>query len=222
MSRFQPLAQWGPPPPPTEGPVIPLGTCKKSDIVLKVDAHLDILCPDCLAIWPRLKAISERDDTCVFLYFFPLPYHMHSFQVTETIYALHDKNPKSVFRWIDSLFNNQERFENGPTFNMAASQVESSIHELALSLDIDVAELDGIHADQDTRASFKFGCGRGVFGTPWFFSTQYRAADPLYGQVYVHDVFTHQDLDPVEEILEASQWNEELVDTPGKVNVGGP
>jgi len=76
--------------------------------------------------------------------------------------------------WMQSCWKNQEDWGNGATSNMSFNDVVALMGKAAeAECSLPAAQfVDGINdgnLNEDTRVSWKFGCTRGVAGTPTFF-----------------------------------------------------
>ncbi|KAJ6852154.1 uncharacterized protein M6B38_256660 [Iris pallida] len=77
---------------------------------------------------------------------------------------------------LDELYAiKQEKYYNAPTYNMSRSSIIEDLSELAVtvigkkSLPVFISGFNNSQTDTAARISFKYGCSRGVFGTPFFF-----------------------------------------------------
>ncbi|XP_047328938.1 uncharacterized protein LOC124932362 [Impatiens glandulifera] len=142
-----------------------------------IEAFFDPICPDSRDAWPPLKQAFEYYGSRVslILHPFPLPYHDNSFVTSRALHVVNKVNPVATYDLLELFFKHQEEFYNRPTFNESRSSVVKHVAELAtkvadisLKNDIESGFTDW-ETDSLTRVSFKYGCSRGVYGTPFFF-----------------------------------------------------
>lgn len=84
-------------------------------------------------------------------------------------------NVSATYPLLELFFKYQEKYYNGPTKNSSREAIIEDVAKLgaqavgnALSSEFRDGFADG-RSDLATRTSFKYGCTRGVFGTPFFF-----------------------------------------------------
>jgi len=152
-----------------------------TDSPILFEAHFDLLCPDCQAAWPNVKDVlnyynpsGQPSNIRFYLHTFPLPYHHNGFFAAQGLRLMNELAPTLTWKFIDLIFDNQDQFWDGPTADVTANQVISSFASLteknlgfSSKLYIDAMQNDTFN--EDTRVSWKFGCSRGVSGTPTFF-----------------------------------------------------
>ena len=79
-----------------------------------------------------------------------------------------------TWKFVDAFFAAQDSFNNGPTANQTATEVKERMTSLAIkATGVSKAPFDEAftyhsQAESATRVSWKYGCARGVFGTPTF------------------------------------------------------
>lgn len=141
------------------------------DAPVVLDVHLDLLCPDSKATWPNLLAIKGKytSKVTVVHHTFPLPYHRNAFLAGQGAHVL--AGQKS---YVDLMFANQDSFSTSATMNMSATDVIAAMDKLVSGAGVAApgviaAGLQDATMDENTRISWKYGCSRGVAGTPWFF-----------------------------------------------------
>jgi hypothetical protein len=76
---------------------------------VQIDAHVDLLCPDCAAAWPVLQQIAAnyaKAQVSVNLHVFPLPYHTFAFSAAQggNVIASLNSSTTAVFNWANALF----------------------------------------------------------------------------------------------------------------------
>ncbi|XP_047325843.1 uncharacterized protein LOC124929507 [Impatiens glandulifera] len=150
-----------------------------------IEAFFDPVCPDSRDAWPPLKQAIEYYGSHVSLIVhpFPLPYHDNAFVTSRALHIVNKLKPISTYDLMELFFKNQEELYNKPTFNKSRSSVVKHVAKFAVkatgssySSDIESGFTDR-KTDLLTRVSFKYGCSRGVYGTPFFFVNGFALAD---------------------------------------------
>lgn len=108
---------------------------------------------------------------------FPLPYHQMSFLANEGAWVLGELSgggDDKALCWMNSCWKNQESWGNGATANMSFTDVvglmgKAAESECGYKADEFKNAIESGAVNEDTRVSWKFGCARGVAGTPTFF-----------------------------------------------------
>ncbi|XP_076955184.1 uncharacterized protein LOC143629926 [Bidens hawaiensis] len=143
-----------------------------------IEAYFDPVCPDSRDSWPPLKqAVDYYGSGLVSLIVhpFPLPYHDNAFITSRALHIVNELNTSATYRLLEAFFNNQERFYNAQTLNMSRVAALDQVIRLASSTlgnSMQSAIKSGFRDSKTnikTRVSFKYGCLRGVYGTPFFF-----------------------------------------------------
>ncbi|KAI3725508.1 hypothetical protein L1987_65298 [Smallanthus sonchifolius] len=142
-----------------------------------IEAFYDPVCPDSRDSWPPLKqAVDHYSPSLVSLivHTFPLPLvQLLSRSICCIIFMV-----IAILFYIDRvclLTNKQERFYNAQTLNMSREAVLDQVigfASSALGNSMQSAIKSGFSDSKTgtkTRVSFKYGCSRGVYGTPFFF-----------------------------------------------------
>jgi hypothetical protein len=154
------------------------GAVQNSKAVL-IEAFYDLQCPDSKASYPALKELlqssSFASQIVVRIQLFPLPYHRNGFLSTQATRVIQSMDSRLVFKWFDLYFEAQDNFTNIATKSLSGDQVIQNMGILAqnnLGIDYD-RFLQGIqygtNSDAESRIGWKYGCSRGVSGTPFFF-----------------------------------------------------
>jgi len=145
-----------------------------ADAPIVFEAFYDLMCPDSRASWPVVQqVISHYANNLHFrLHTFPLPYHTWSHVANQGAHVV-GKNATAAFAWTDAVFSAQEAFGNAATAENTRTQVLASFAALAEKSGITSAQtmlsgLNDANQDWDTRVSWKYGCSRGITGTPQF------------------------------------------------------
>lgn len=144
---------------------------------IQIEAFLDPVCPDSREAWPPLKRVlgSYGERLSLTLHPFPLPYHDNAFLSCRGLHVINRLNSSATYSLLELIFEHQEEFYNKPTFNLSRASVVNGMETLATktvgnSYESTVASgFTDPKTDSLTRISFKYGCSRGVFGTPFFF-----------------------------------------------------
>lgn len=143
-----------------------------------IEAFLDPVCPDSRDSWPLLKQALEHYGSRVSLIVHPfaLPYHDNAFVTSRALHIVDKLNIEdATYDLLELFFKHQEGFYNKATFNVSRAEIVSRIVKLATTVvgDSHYSALEkgfnDRNTDISTRISFKYGCSRGVSGTPFFF-----------------------------------------------------
>ncbi|KAG9442790.1 hypothetical protein H6P81_018644 [Aristolochia fimbriata] len=147
-----------------------------SDSII-VEAFFDPVCPDSRDSWPPLKRVLKQFSHRISLIVhpFPLPYHDNAFVSCRALHIANKLNASTTYPLLEKFFKDQEKFYNKPTHNMSRASVVSHIAKFMSKVlgnsslpDIE-SGFEDTKTDQAARVSFKYGCSRGVTGTPYFF-----------------------------------------------------
>jgi len=165
-----------------------------SSAPILLEGFFDVLCPDCAAGWPTInKVIAHYGNQLNFImHTFPLPYHTNAFFANQGVHVVSKAtmNISTVHAYTALMFANQANFWNAITMNMTVNQVIAAMGSLVESSGIMkgqdwIAGVNDANLNMDTRISWKYGCSRGVTGTPTFIiNGVYTSAD---------DTWTEQD-----------------------------
>ncbi|XP_076949241.1 uncharacterized protein LOC143621815 [Bidens hawaiensis] len=143
-----------------------------------IEAYFDPVCPDSRDSWPPLKqAVDYYGSRLVSLIVhpFPLPYHDNAFITSRALHIVNELNTSATYPLLEAFFKNQERFYNAQTLNMSRVAALDQVIGFASSTlgnSMQSAIKSGFSNSKTnikTRVSFKYGCSRGVYGTPFFF-----------------------------------------------------
>ncbi|KAL3641024.1 hypothetical protein CASFOL_015992 [Castilleja foliolosa] len=145
---------------------------------VRIEAFLDPVCPDSRDSWEPLKqAFNNYGSSVVELvvYLLPLPYHDNAFVASRALHIVNELNSSATYTLLEAFFENQEQFYGKATFNMSRANVIDKIMTFSAevlgssSLSAIKSGFNDTETDHATRISFKFGCLRGVYATPFFF-----------------------------------------------------
>ncbi|KAK8963872.1 hypothetical protein KSP40_PGU014224 [Platanthera guangdongensis] len=142
-----------------------------------VDAFFDPMCPDSRDSWPPLKQALDfyQSRVSLLVHPFALPYHSNSFASCRALHIADNLNASSTYPLLELFFKYQESYYNAPTYNNSRAHITakfSKIAEEAVGKGSYANILSGFSdskTDMAARISFKYGCSRGVMGTPFFF-----------------------------------------------------
>lgn len=152
----------------------------KSNSIL-IEAFLDPLCPDSRDSWPPLKQALFHYGSRVSLVVhpFPLPYHDNAFICSRALHIVDrlDTHPTGTYDLLEAFFKHQEVFYGQATSNVSRGSVVNKVAKFAAEVVVAPAlnnsvirqGFDDRRTDLATRYSFKYGCLKGVYGTPFFF-----------------------------------------------------
>ncbi|PHT32556.1 hypothetical protein CQW23_28893 [Capsicum baccatum] len=148
----------------------------KTDSIL-IEAFFDPVCPDSRDSWPPLKQALQHYGSHVSLVVhpFPLPYHDNAFISSRALHIIDKLDASATYRLLESFFDQQDKFYGKATFNLSKASVVDKIAKFTSNA-IGNSNYAAIKAgftdpktDHATRISFKYGCVKGVYGTPFFF-----------------------------------------------------
>ncbi|KAL3641023.1 hypothetical protein CASFOL_015991 [Castilleja foliolosa] len=142
-----------------------------------IEAFFDPVCPDSRDSWPPLKKALKQYGSLVSLavHTFPLPYHDNAFATSRALHIVNALNSSTTYPLLEAFFKNQEQFYRKATFNLTRATAIDRIVKFSAKAIGDsyrsaiVSGFNDTTTDQATRVGFKFGCLRGVYGTPYFF-----------------------------------------------------
>lgn len=144
---------------------------------LQVDAFFDLLCPDSKQAFPTLLQVANHygpDVMTLRLHMFPLPYHRNSFLAsmgTEAVYQL-SSSPNAVFDWVAKIYDNIYPLSNAPTKHMSETNITNMLGDIAAQMGIQkpqfLHKMADTLVDMNIRMDWKYGCTRGVSGTPLY------------------------------------------------------
>lgn len=142
---------------------------------ISLEAHFDPLCPDCAAAWPTVKNVMAHYGPSALkfnLHVFPLPYHWASYWASESLHVVNKLRPNATFALVDAWFVHQSDYWNAAvidkSFRSTISSIGSFVQQYTGVGDVATHIMESDY-DRVTRISWKFGCARGVSGTPTFF-----------------------------------------------------
>ncbi|KAL8255114.1 hypothetical protein R6Q59_033335 [Mikania micrantha] len=143
-----------------------------------IEAFYDPVCPDSRDSWLPLKRAVDHYATnlvSLIVHTFPLPYHDNAFVTSRALHIVNELNTSATYPLLNAFFKQQERFYNAQTLNMSRQAVLDQVIRFASSIlgnSMQSAIKSGFNNSKTgtrTRVSFKYGCSRGVYGTPFFF-----------------------------------------------------
>ncbi|KNC77726.1 hypothetical protein SARC_09822 [Sphaeroforma arctica JP610] len=110
-----------------------------------------------------------RGHASLLVHLFPLPYHQYSFAASQVAASLY-KSPSFFSKWVETVYLHQEEFYNDRTLHLSRSEVDQKLSQLGPESGLAAAVvLDALQTreyDMALRTSWKYGCSRGVTGTP--------------------------------------------------------
>ncbi len=139
-----------------------------SSAPLTLEEFSDLQCPDSKQAWPIMKKLIEHygDHLRYIRHHLPLPYHRNAFDAAQATEVAHEKG--KFWEMVDLLFEKQDEWNKLTD----KKEVLEKFAGCALSLGIDrsafLQGMDNREINLRVRASWKFGAGRGVNGTPSF------------------------------------------------------
>jgi 2-hydroxychromene-2-carboxylate isomerase len=121
-----------------------------------------------------VKQVVERygSSLVVIVHPFPAPFHHNAFFASRALHVAQLTNASLVYPLLERIFATQDTFLNPSTNHETPAHVVSRLIALATDLGISAnsfeAGFNDSVTDQATRISFKYGCSRGVVGTPTY------------------------------------------------------
>ncbi|GFP79520.1 hypothetical protein PHJA_000095500 [Phtheirospermum japonicum] len=142
-----------------------------------IEAFFDPICPDSRDSWTPLKKVIQQYSSRVKLvvHMFPLPSHDNAFTASRALHIVNNLNSSATYRLLEAFFEHQEQFYDNTTFYLSRANIVDRITKFstqALGVYFRPSIESGFNdtrTDSVTRVGFKFGCIRGVYGTPSFF-----------------------------------------------------
>ncbi|KAJ8561319.1 hypothetical protein K7X08_027509 [Anisodus acutangulus] len=106
---------------------------------------------------------------------------MHLFP--HALHIINKLNTSATYRLLESFFDQQGKFYGKATFNLSKASVVDKVAKFTYNA-IGSSNYAAVKAgftdpktDQATRISFKYGCVKGVYGTPFFFVNRFPLPD---------------------------------------------
>ncbi|XP_022311396.2 uncharacterized protein LOC111116698 [Crassostrea virginica] len=178
---------------------------------VQIDAFLDPLCPDSKQAFPTLLQVANHygpDVLTLRLHMFPLPYHRNSYLASMGTEAVHQLSTSTgaVFDWMSRVYDNIYPLSNAPTKHMSETDVTNMLGDIAAQLGLQktmfLQKMADPWVDMNIRMDWKYGCTRGVSGTPlyaingvvkvikqtWSLADWMKILDPLVHNSYVFHV----------------------------------
>ena len=178
-SAFVACTQYVPFPPTPDG-----FTIGSSNPILWIEAWIDLACSDSLASYPIIYQalqtynINTNPNLTFTIHLFPLPYHHNAFILAQGARIIADNalNQQDIWDYVNLTFTNQDKFLGPSTYNSTQYNVETNLSFIvsnALPAYNYTFFLDGLsnsNYNSEARVSWKYGCTRGVAGTPTYFA----------------------------------------------------
>ncbi|XP_057974269.1 uncharacterized protein LOC131162120 [Malania oleifera] len=144
---------------------------------IMIEAFLDPLCPDSRDAWSPLKRALDYYGHAISLLVHPfaLPYHDNAFAACRALHIINKLNTSATYNLLEMFFQHQDKFYNQQTYKLSRADIVNEMVEFATEA-VGCAFRSAVKSGFDdkqtnlaTRVSFKYGCSRGVYGTPFFF-----------------------------------------------------
>jgi len=150
---------------------------------LHLEAFYDLLCPDSRKSFEDLIPILDTEyhifynETLRFtVHIFPLPFHRNSFLAAQGARIIADNlyHDDDVWNYIGWILETQSALSNQVTANLTQLQAQEILTTLTVEA---MPAYSGIFAkgleygnqyDTEARISWKYGCSRGITGTPTY------------------------------------------------------
>lgn len=151
-----------------------------------IEAFLDPVCPDSRDAWPPLKQALDLygpHRVSLVVHTFPLPYHDNAYITSRALHIIHKINSSATYPLLEKFFERQSLFYNQHTSKLSRTAVIDYVvdfvsQSLGQSYFSTVkAGFSNTESDIKTRIAFKYGCTRGVYGTPFFFVNGFALED---------------------------------------------
>ncbi|EGR28101.1 hypothetical protein IMG5_183230 [Ichthyophthirius multifiliis] len=149
---------------------------------IKLEAYYDLQCPDSKHSNEQLNILFKEKtylQNLAFTYhYFPLPYHFNSYHLSQTLRFVYDKyGTQAAVEFTNKVFENQQNYDNNKTktlnlneiYQKIADDTQSFLKEYSIKSSDVIDALNDQNYNQETRQSWKIGCGNGVSGTPIFY-----------------------------------------------------
>lgn len=142
-----------------------------------IEAFFDPMCPDSRDAWPTLKKVIQdySPHLSLIVHPFPLPYHDNSYIACRALHIANKLNASSTYPLLELFFDYQGKFSNAQTRDKTRASIIDDMANFAVTavgnsfLPAFKSGFEDWKTDSAARISFKYGCSRGVFGTPYFF-----------------------------------------------------
>ncbi|XP_071093175.1 uncharacterized protein [Haliotis cracherodii] len=147
----------------------------RADAPVRVDAFLDLLCPDSKRAYGVIRQVAENYGPSVLqlrVHIFPLPYHKNAFDAGKGAFAVDRLTEgNKTYEWFNNVFDHMGSFSNSFTHGETGTKVFSDLSSLAQTLGInknDFKELmtSNTELELDARLAWKYGCTRAIHSTP--------------------------------------------------------
>eukprot|EP00123_Amoebidium_parasiticum_P009705 comp19655_c0_seq1/m.23266 comp19655_c0_seq1/g.23266 ORF comp19655_c0_seq1/g.23266 comp19655_c0_seq1/m.23266 type:complete len:314 (-) comp19655_c0_seq1:383-1324(-) len=141
---------------------------------IQMEIFVDPVCPYSKGAWLHMKSVAMhyRDKVSILVHMFPLPYHNNSYYICQIGTTLGKEHTRAFFIWLEHIFTNQESLTNKATSSYSRAQVAAMLVQMGAEIGLGEERIS--HAltdpasDHGARVSWKYGCTRGVSGTPMF------------------------------------------------------
>jgi len=120
-----------------------------------------------------VKVIERYKNIMTFrMHLFPLPYHNNAFKMSIAAHGIANQNKTKIWDWVDAVFSHQDSFGNAVTASLSQLEIQRRIASLGTYIGLPPSAvhkaLEDDEMDSQSRISWKFGCSKGVSGTPTF------------------------------------------------------
>jgi thiol-disulfide isomerase/thioredoxin len=142
--------------------------------------------PDCQEAFPTLVKLSKVYDAAklrMTFHVFPLPYHRNAFLVAQVMFqkchlmfkaaaVVSAVKEENFVPFATGIYSVMDEFGSAAS-NLTEADVVARLSDIAasagVSYDVFLAGMKNSDRNMDARISWKYGCSRGVSGTPTFF-----------------------------------------------------
>lgn len=134
----------------------------------------DLVCPDTKAVYPTVLKLLELYPTMrLNFHIFPLPYHHAAYYAGQGLKVAAHISDVTGWKYIDAVLARQEELYNNQLGNASLPDIIEHLADITQELVKKDEMIKGLHnralSDDPLRQEWKFGCSRGVEGTPVIF-----------------------------------------------------
>ncbi|HEV8130893.1 MAG TPA: thioredoxin domain-containing protein [Acidobacteriota bacterium] len=139
-----------------------------SSAPLTLEEFSDLQCPDSKQTWPVMKKLIEYygPNLRYIRHHLPLPYHRNAFDAAQAAEVTGEKG--KFWEMVDLLFENQEEWNKLTDKKEVLEKFAGCAAKLGIERDFFMKGMENRDLNLRVRASWKFGAGRGMNGTPSF------------------------------------------------------
>ncbi|HEY3131797.1 MAG TPA: thioredoxin domain-containing protein [Acidobacteriota bacterium] len=135
---------------------------------LTLEEFSDLQCPDSKQSWAVMKSLLGHygDNLRYIRHHLPLPYHRNAFDAAQAAEVAHEKG--KFWEMVDLLFEKQDDWNKLTDKKEVLEKFAGYAASLGIDRSAFIQGMDNREINLRVRASWKFGAGRGMNGTPSF------------------------------------------------------